>query len=117
MAATIIGSSDLAFGISAAQSGMVIQSASSANSSDTVELKNRAGDVTAVIFKNKKTTFTVEGAYTSFSGSVGAVITVSAGDKFGLSGSSYVTEVTRTRSADNFERVSFTAVVYDGIDS
>lgn len=116
MAATIIGNTtDLAFGISSAQTGMVIQSISSAASADPVELKNKGGDVTAVVFRNKKVTHTVEGAFTTFSGSVGATITVSNGSNFDLSGAAYITEVSRNRSADNFETVSFTAVRYDGI--
>ena len=52
MAATIIGNStDLAFGIGSAQTGMVIQSISSSASADAVELKNKGGDVTAVVFR------------------------------------------------------------------
>ena len=117
MAATIIGNStDLAFGIASAQTGMVIQSISSSASADAVELKNKGGDVTAVVFRNKKVTYSVEGAYTTFSGSVGATITVANGSNFDLSGyAAYVTEIARNRSADNFETVSFTAVRYDGI--
>jgi F0F1-type ATP synthase membrane subunit c/vacuolar-type H+-ATPase subunit K len=116
MAATIIGNStNLAFGIASAQTGMVIQSISSSASSDAVELKNKSGDVTAVAFRNKKTTHTVQGAYTTFSGLVGASVTVANGNAFGLSGAAYITEVSRNRSADNFETVSFTAVRYDGI--
>ena len=118
MAATIIGNSaNLAFGIGTNQDGMVIQSISSSASADAVELKNKGGDVTAVVFRNKKVTFSVEGAYTSFSGNVGAVITVSNGSNYDLSGSTFITEISRNRSADNFETVSFTAVRYDGISS
>jgi len=116
MAATIIGNSpNLAFGIGSDQSGMVIQSISSSASADAVELKNKSGDVTAVMFRNKKVTYSVEGAYTSFSGSVGAVIIVSNGTNYDLTGAAYITETARNRSADNFETVSFTAVRYDGI--
>jgi len=117
MAATIIGNStDLAFGITSAQTGMVIQSISSSASSDAVELKNKSGDVTAVAFRNKKTTYSVQGAYTTFSGLVGATITVANGNAFGLSSfAAYITEVVRNRGADNFETVSFTAIRYDGI--
>ena len=116
MPATIIGNSaDLAFGVADSQAGMVIQSITHANSSDAVELKNKAGDTTAVIFRNKRVTYTVEGAYTNFSDDIGTSITVSGGETFGLSGAAYVTEITRTRSADNFEQVSYTAVIYDGI--
>ena len=116
MAATIIGNStDLAFGIGSAQTGMVIQSISSSASADAVELKNKGGDVTAVVFRNKKVTHSVEGAFTTFSGSVGATITVSNGSNYDVSGAAYVTEIARNRSADNFETVSFTAVRYDGI--
>jgi hypothetical protein len=116
MAATIIGNSaNLAFGIGSDQAGMVIQSISSSASADAVELKNKGGDVTAVVFRNKKVTYSVEGAYTTFSGSVGATITVSNGSNYDLSGAAYVTEISRNRSADNFETVSFTAVRYDGI--
>lgn len=115
MPATIIGSTDVAFGIADTQTGMVVQSISHANSSDAVELKNKSGDTTAVVFRNKKVTYTVEGAYTNFSDSVGTEITVAGAETFGLTGAAYVNEITRTRSADNFEQVSFTAVVYDGI--
>jgi hypothetical protein len=117
MAATIIGTStNLAFGITSAQTGMVIKSISSSASADAVELKNKSGDVTAVAFRNKKVTHSVAGAFTTFSGSVGAVITVANGSSFDLSGAAaYVTEISRSRSADNFEEVSFTAVRYDGI--
>jgi hypothetical protein len=116
MPATIIGNStDLAFGVADTQSGMVVQSITHANSSDAVELKNKAGDTTAVVFRNKRVTYTVEGAYTNFSDDVGTSITVTGGETFGLSGEAYVTEITRTRSADNFEQVSYTAVIYDGI--
>ena len=115
MPATIIGSANVAFGIPDTQSGMVVQSITHANSSDAVELKNKSGDTTAVVFRNKRVTYTVEGAYTNFSDSVGTDITVTGGETFGLSGSAYVNEITRTRSADNFEQVSFTAVIYDGI--
>ena len=116
MPATIIGNStDLAFGVADSQAGMVIQSITHANSSDAVELKNKAGDTTAVIFRNKRVTYTVEGAYTNFSDDIGTSITVTGGETFGLSGAAYVTEITRTRSADNFEQVSYTAVIYDGI--
>ena len=116
MPATIIGNStDLAFGVADSQAGMVIQSITHANSSDAVELKYKAGDTTAVIFRNKRVTYTVEGAYTNFSDDIGTSITVSGGETFGLSGAAYVTEITRTRSADNFEQVSYTAVIYDGI--
>lgn len=117
MAATIIGNStDLSFGITNAETGMVVQSVSSAASADSVELKNKSGDVTAVVFKNKKTTHTVQGAYTTFSGLIGASVAVANGNNFGLSSSAaYITEVSRNRSADGFETVSFTAVRYDGI--
>lgn len=117
MPATIIGSgiTSAGFGIPNAQTGMIIQSSSAAASSDAVELKNKDGDITAVCFRNKKTTHTVEGAYTTFSSSIGASVTVANGSAFGLTGAAYVTEVTRTRSADNFEQVSFTAIRYDGI--
>jgi len=116
MAATIIGTgANLAFGIASAQTGMVIKSISSAASADSVELKNKSGDVTAVVFRNKKVTHSVTGAYTSFSSSVGAVITVANGSSFDLAGAAYVTEFSRNRSADNFEEISFTAVRYDGI--
>ena len=115
MPATIIGSSDVSFGIPNSQTGMVIQSSSAAASSDAVELKNKDGDITTVCFRNKKTTHSIEGAFTTFSASIGASINVSNGSAFGLSGAAYVTEVTRTRSADNFEQVSFTAIRYDGI--
>jgi hypothetical protein len=116
MPATIIGNStDLAFGVADAQTGMVVQSITHANSSDAVELKNRSGDTTSVVFRNKRVTYTVEGAYTTFSDSVGTDITVAGGETFGLSGAAYVTEITRTRSADNFEQVSYSAVIYDGI--
>jgi len=116
MAATIIGTStNLAFGIASAQTGMVIKSISSSASADAVELKNKGGDVTAVVFRNKKVTHSVAGAFTTFSGSVGATITVANGSSFDLTGAAYVTEVSRNRSADNFEEVSFTAVRYDGI--
>lgn len=116
MPATIIGNStDTSFGIPNAQTGMVVQSSSAAASSDAVELKNKDGDITAVCFRNKKTTHSVEGAYTTFSSSIGASVTVANGSNFGVTGAAYVTEVTRTRSADNFEQVSFTAVRYDGI--
>jgi len=116
MAATIIGNTtDLAFGIVSAETGMVIQSITSSASSDAVELKNKSGDVTAVAFRNKKTTHSVQGAYTTFSGAVGAVVTVANGNSYGLSGAAYITEISRNRSADNFETVSFTAVRYDGI--
>ena len=114
MPATIIGqSANVSFGIPNSQTGMIIQSNSAAASSDAVELKNKDGDITSVIFRNKKVTYSVEGAYTTFSGAVGTAVVVSNGSKFGLSGSSFINEVTRTRSADDFERVSFTAVVYD----
>jgi hypothetical protein len=116
MPATIIGNStDLAFGVADAQTGMVVQSITHANSSDAVELKNRSGDTTSVVFRNKRVTYTVEGAYTTFSDDVGTSITVAGGETFGLSGAAYVTEITRTRSADNFEQVSYSAVIYDGI--
>jgi hypothetical protein len=116
MPATIIGNSaDLAFGVGDAQTGMVVQSITHANSSDAVELKNRSGDTTSVVFRNKRVTYTVEGAYTTFSDFVGTDITVAGGETFGLSGAAYVTEITRTRSADNFEQVSYSAVIYDGI--
>lgn len=116
MPATIIGNStDLLFGIGSSQSGMVVQSITHANSSDAVELKNKDGDTTTVVFRNKRVTYTVEGAYTNFNDSVGTTITVAGGKTFGLSGNAYVNEITRTRSADNFEQVSFTAVLYDGI--
>jgi len=115
MPATIIGSSDISFGIPSAQTGMIIQSSSAAASSDAVELKNKDGDITAVCFRNKKTTHNVEGAYTTFSASIGASVIVANGSNFGVTGAAYVTEVTRTRSADNFEQVSFTAIRYDGI--
>lgn len=115
MAATIIGSTDVAFGITNSQTGMVIQSNSVAASSDAVELKNKDGDITMVCFRNKKATYTVEGAFTTFSSSIGSSIAVSNGTAFGLTGAAYVTEITRTRSADNFEQVSFTAIRYDGI--
>lgn len=116
MPATIIGTStNLAFGISSAQTGMVIKSISSSASADSVELKNKSGDVTAVAFRNKKVTHSVAGAFTTFSASVGATITVANGSAFDLAGAAYVTEVSRNRSADNFEEVSFTAVRYDGI--
>jgi hypothetical protein len=116
MPATIIGNStDLAFGVADAQTGMVVQSITHANSSDAVELKNRSGDTTSVVFRNKRVTYTVEGAYTTFSDFVGTDITVVGGETFGLSGAAYVTEITRTRSADNFEQVSYSAVIYDGI--
>lgn len=116
MPATIIGNSaDTSFGIPNPQTGMVVQSSSAAASSDAVELKNKDGDITAVCFRNKKTTHSVEGAYTTFSSSIGASVTVANGSNFGVTGAAYVTEVTRTRSADNFEQVSFTAVRYDGI--
>jgi len=116
MPATIIGNStDLAFGVADAQTGMVVQSITHANSSDAVELKNKSGDTTSVVFRNKRVTYTVEGAYTTFSDSVGTDIAVAGGETFGLSGAAYVTEITRTRSADNFEQVSYSAVIYDGI--
>lgn len=115
MPATIIGSSDVSFGITNSQAGMIIQSSTAAASSDAVELKNKDGDITMVCFRNKKTTHTIEGAFTTFSSNIGASITVSNGTAFGLTGAAYVTEVTRTRSADNFEQVSFTAIRYDGI--
>lgn len=118
MSATIIGSSISSdgFGIPNSQTGMVVQSSSAAASSDAVELKNKDGDITAVCFRNKKTTHSVDGAYTNFSANIGASITVANGSAFGLgSFAAYVTEVTRTRSADNFEQVSFTAIRYDGI--
>jgi len=94
---------------------MVVQSSSAAASSDAVELKNKDGDITAVCFRNKKTTHTVEGAFTTFSANIGATIAVANGSAFGLTGAAYVTEITRTRSADNFEQASFTAVRFDGI--
>lgn len=114
MPATIIGqTANVSFGISNSQTGMVVQSSSAAASSDAVELKNKDGDITSVVFRNKKVTYSVEGAYTTFSTGVGTAVVVANGGKFGLNGSSFVTEVTRTKSADDFERVSFTAVVYD----
>lgn len=117
MPATIIGSgiTSAGFGIPNNQAGMVVQSSSAAASSDAVELKNKDGDITAVCFRNKKTTHTVEGAFTTFSASIGATIAVANGSAFGLTGAAYVTEITRTRSADNFEQASFTAVRFDGI--
>ena len=117
MAATIIGTgTNLKFGITTDQTGMVIKSISSSASADAVELKNKSGDVTAVAFRNKKVTHSVAGTFTTFSGSVGAVITVANGSSFDLTGAAaYVTEISRNRSADNFEEVSFTAVRYDGI--
>ena len=118
MPATIIGSgiTSSGFGITNDQTGMVVQSSSAAASSDAVELKNKGGDTAAVVFRNKKTTHTVEGAFTTFSSSIGAAITVANGSSFGLTASAaYVTEITRTRSADNFEQVSFTATRFDGI--
>ena len=116
MAATIIGTgTNLAFAITSAQTGMVIKSISSSASADSVELKNKSGDITAVAFRNKKVTHSVSGAFTTFSALVGAVITVANGSSFDLTGAAYVTEVSRSRSADNFEEVSFTAVRYDGI--
>ena len=117
MAATIIGngSGNLAFGIGSDETGMVVQSISSSASSDAVELKNKGGDVTAVVFRNKKVTYSVEGAFKTFSGSVGAVVTIANGTTYDLTGVAYLTEVSRNRSADNFETVSFTAVRYDGI--
>jgi len=119
MAATIIGTgTNLKFGITSDQTGgggMVIKSISSSASADSVELKNKSGDITAVAFRNKKVTHSVSGAYTAFSALVGAVIIVANGSSFDLAGAAYVTEVSRNRSADNFEEVSFTAVRYDGI--
>ena len=116
MPATIIGTgTNLKFGITTDQTGMVIKSISSSASADSVELKNKSGDVTAVAFRNKKVTHSVSGAYKDFSALVGAVITVANGSAFDLDGAAYVTEVSRNRSADNFEEVSFTAVRYDGI--
>jgi len=118
MPATIIGSAitSAGFGIPNSQTGMVVQSSSAAASSDAVELKNKDGDITAVCFRNKKTTHTIEGAYTTFSANIGASITIANGSAFGLgSFAAHVTEITRTRSADNFEQASFTAVRYDGI--
>lgn len=117
MPATIVGNANLAFGLADDQTGMVVQSFTHANSSDAVELKNKSGDTTAVVFRNKRVTYTVEGAYTTFSGTIGADIasTISGEETFGLSGKILLNEVTRTRSADNFEQVSFTAALYDGI--
>lgn len=117
MPATIVGSGDVAFGIADSQTGLIVQSFTHAASSDAVELKNKSGDTTAVAFRNKRVTYTVEGAFTTFSGTVGTDIASSlAGEEtFSLSGKIILNEVTRTRSADNFEQVSFTAVLYDGI--
>lgn len=116
MPATIIGSANVAFGIPSSETGMVVQSVNSSASSDAVELKNKDGDITAVVFKNKRVTFTVEGARTTASNTVGTALTVANGSKFGLTGSIYVTEFTRNRSADDFEKVSITGVLYDGIN-
>lgn len=114
MPATIIGqSANVSFGIPNAQTGMIIQSSSSVASSDAVELKNKSGDITTVVFRNKKVTHSVEGVFQSFSGSVGTSVVVANAVSFGLSGSSFINEITKTRSADDFERISFTAVVYD----
>jgi len=115
MPATIIGSTSVSFGIPTAQTGMVVQSVNSSASSDTAELKNKDGDITAVVFRNKKVTIQVEGAYTSFSGAVGTSLVVNNTNKCGLTGASYITETSRTRSADDFERVSISATIYDGI--
>jgi len=117
MPATIVGNANLAYGIADDQTGLVVQSFTHAASSDAVELKNKSGDTTAVVFRNKRVTYTVEGAYTTFSSAVATDIasTLAGEETFGLSGKILVNEVTRTRSADNFEQVSFTAVLYDGI--
>ena len=118
MAATIVGSgTNLKFGITSDQTGMVIKSISSSASADSVELKNKFGDITAVAFRNKKVTHSVAGVYAdgSFTGLIGAVITVANGSSFDVVGAAYVTEFSRNRSVDNFEEVSFTAVRYDGI--
>ena len=115
MPATIVGSGsgNLAFGLADDQTGMVVQSYTHAASSDLVELKNKSGDTSAAAFRNKRVTYTVEGAFTTFSGAVGGTVSLNGAETFGLSGSYYLTEVTRTKSADNFEQVSFTAVLFD----
>lgn len=115
MPATIIGNSsaNLAFGIPSDETGMVVQSITHSNSSDLVELKNKSGDTAAAIFRNKRVTTTVEGAFTTFSSAIAGTISITNEEKFGLSGDFKLTEITRTKSADNFQQISYTAVLYD----
>lgn len=105
MAATILGITTLTFGVPTL-SGLIVNSASFAESVNIAEVIDEDGDYVAAALHGKRITATVSGTANGSSLAIGGTLSLSGAPS---NGTYYVTEKTTDRTADGFQQFSFTA--------
>jgi hypothetical protein len=116
MAATTIGLSGVAFGLSA-ETGVVVQNFSLTQTSDTTEVSKHDGTHSAVAFSAFKKNISLSGNCNGAvaSSGVGGTLALTANTAAVSSGTYYVTDVSFTESSDGFNSFDLSATAYDGL--
>ena len=117
MAATSIGLSGVAFGLTA-ETGVVIQSFSLTSTAETTEVSKNDGTHSAVAFSAFKRNV-------SISGNCNGVVGSSAGNTLALAGNTsavssgtyYITDASFTQTADGFNSFDISATAYTGLNT
>lgn len=109
MAATTIGGLSVVFGL-AAETGVVIQSFTSTDTSETAEISSHNGTHAAVAFSNRRINVSLSGnSSTSPSAGIGLSLGLSANATAVSSGTYYVTDITSTQTVDGFQAFDISA--------
>jgi hypothetical protein len=111
MAATLLGLNTVTFGAPASVPTMLCESVSWTTSSEIAEVKDEDGDIVAAALHGVKTTCSVSGTSTGAVQAIGTVLAITGAP----TGSFFVTESSIERSADGFQKFSYTTMNWAGI--
>jgi hypothetical protein len=118
MAATSIGLTGVAFGLTA-ETGVVIQSFSLTSTAETTEVSKHNGEHSAVAFSAFKRNVSLSGncSGTVASSGIGGTLVLTGNTAAVSSGTYYVTDVSFTQAADGFNSFDLSATAYTGLSS
>ena len=118
MAATSIGLSSVAFGL-AAETGVVIQSFSLTQTSETTEVSKHDGTHSAVAFSAFKRNVSLSGNCSGAvaSSGIGQTLALTGNTTAVSSGTYFVTDVSFSQAADGFNSFDLSATAYTGLNT
>jgi len=100
MAATLLGITTLTFGVPTV-SGLIVNNVSFSESSNQSTLIDEDGDYVAAAIHGRKVTGKVSGTLNGGTFTIGSTLAVTGAP----TGTYYVTEISRTRTADGFQQI------------
>ena len=118
MAATSIGLSTVAFGLTA-ETGVVIQSFSLTQTAETTEVSKHDGTHSAVAFSGFKRNVSLSGNCSAVvaSSGIGQTLALTGNTAVVSSGTYYVTDTSFTEASDGFKSFDLSATAYTGLST